>query len=78
MAARWISVKKALPSWCEQVIVARVAYDWSNATHSYRRKKKLDVQPATHWNDGRFTDGDHVVEEVTHWMPLPEPPEVKQ
>lgn len=75
MSRRWIKVGKSLPEWCEQVIVARVAYDWSNKTHKYRRKKKLEVAVATHWNDGRFTDGDHVVEEVVAWMRLPEPPE---
>lgn len=75
MTRRWIKTSTSLPDWCEQVIVARVACDWSNKTHKYRRKKKqLEVSVATHWNDGRFTDGDHVAEEVVAWMRLPEPP----
>lgn len=71
---RWIAVSDDLPRWCEQVIVAHVEYDWSNSKHRYIRQKKLGVKAATHWNDGRFTEGDHVVQEVVAWMPLPEPP----
>jgi hypothetical protein len=71
---RWVSVDEDLPRWCQQVIVAHVAYEWSNRTHKCRRRKKLGVKVATHWSDGRFTQGDHVVEEVVAWMPLPEPP----
>jgi hypothetical protein len=81
MASKWISVEKSLPKWGETVIVAHRRYSWSNARHKYTRLKKPGVTPATFWvedEDGpRFTDGDHVVEEPTHWMPLPEPPEVK-
>lgn len=71
---RWIKVSKELPRWGQQVIVASVAYDWSNKTTKYRRMKKLSVRAAVHWNDGRFTETDHVVPEVVAWMPLPEPP----
>ena len=76
---KWISVTKKLPKWGEFVLVAHRRYSWSNATHSYRRCKKLGVTAATFWvedEDGpRFTeDQDDVVAEPVAWMPLPAPP----
>jgi hypothetical protein len=81
MASKWVSVEKSLPKWGQQVLVAHRQYSWSNARHMYRRLKKLAVTPATFWvedDDGpRFTFDNDVVDEPTHWMPLPEPPEAK-
>jgi hypothetical protein len=75
---KWISVKKQLPEWGEQVIVAHRRYDWSNARHKWTRLKRLGVKPATFWrqdeNGPRFTDGEDVVAEPVAWMPLPAPP----
>lgn len=78
MSRRWIKASKSLPDWGQEVIVAHVVYDWSNARHKYIRNKTLKVTPAVHWNDGRFTSGGYVVNEVKAWMPLPEPPKVKK
>lgn len=74
MSRRWIKTSTSLPDWGDEVIVAHVVYDWSNARHKYIRNRNLGVTHAIHWNDGCFTNGGHVVEEVVAWMPLPEPP----
>jgi hypothetical protein len=75
----WISIHEKLPKWGEFVIVAHRRYSWSNATHSYRRCKKLKVTAATYWgkneNGPHFTKGQNdAVQGMVAWMPLPEPP----
>ena len=76
---KWISVSEKLPKWGELVIVCHRRYSWSNATHSYRRCKKLGVTTATYWvedeNGPRFAEGEnHIVDDPVAWMPLPAPP----
>jgi hypothetical protein len=63
----WISVKERLPQIGQCVLVWKVwhghklaVYDDDAATH--RRLIRRDRQ---WWNDG---------EQITHWMPLPDPP----
>ena len=72
----WISVNDRLPSEINQVEVVffKNPYEWwtglftpknflSNAS-DYR------FEFHAHWDDDRY----HLIEGITHWMPLPQPP----
>lgn len=65
-AGSWISVDDALPEEFENVIVAN------------KRGKIFDIDKAW-WNGSGFARcGKPNYYKVTHWMPLPKPPEVKE
>lgn len=58
---RWIPVTERLPDQCVDILVC------------YRDKHILmGTARCDDWIEEDFEDG-----EITHWMPLPEPPEVK-
>ena len=70
----WIPVKERLPQICTNVLVAgRMKYRWE---HKY-----LQFVDKAYFNEGEFfeTDNDWYEGqdefEITHWMPLPSPPE---
>lgn len=68
---RWISVEERLPEDCSYVIV-------------YLRNKHNDNKDIWHIDADYFEDGDwhrypeHGYYNVTHWMPLPEPPNAEK
>lgn len=76
---KWIPVTERLPELCQNVLVSdgkgsgegwRDRYDW----HDQNREDVVytSPQPRDFWCiPGCKVDEDH----VTHWMPLPEPPE---
>ena len=73
---RWIPVEERLPQICTNVLVAgRMKYRWE---HKY-----LQFVDKAYFNEGEFfeTDNDWYEGqdefEITHWMPLPQPPEEK-
>ena len=59
---KWISVDERLPEKFHNVLTARKCGDWFS----------IDIEgilATGKWSGDIFTDND-----VTHWMPLPEPP----
>lgn len=75
---RWISVEERLPEEsgrylvlekCFGYIVARLA-SW---THYYDGGEE-DFRGRSLWYDYDSEYGDFEVRDITHWMPLPEPP----
>lgn len=71
---KWISVKEQLPKYGEEILVS----DGNQITLSFLSKVKHDDSSGT---PSRFTN--HFIQvntwvdltnHVTHWMPLPEPP----
>jgi len=62
-APRWIPVSERLPEGEQRVLV----WSQSNGLHlAY-------IDPWGQWRDADENPG----KKITHWMPLPEPPEVK-
>lgn len=59
MEPRWISVKDKLPEDDREYIVF-------NGNHALI---------ATYWGDGEWIMDSYAIRDVTHWMPLQEPPE---
>lgn len=79
-APGWISVKDRLPELGEQVLL--IAYGWSDTTIYLGRLEHMSSE--TSWLTGITSkesewciQGWSYLKEplVTHWMPLPEPPE---
>lgn len=71
----WISVKDRLPPSTKQseVVFFAKPYAWQAGMFTPKGfcGQKEDVfQYHQHWGD----DGYHLVENVTHWLPLPAPP----
>lgn len=67
----WISAKERMPPDKVEVL----AY-CKRSLNGYGRKSYLDVA----WYNSNFDYWEnltHVDVEVTHWMPLPEPPQLK-
>ena len=60
----WISVKDRLPEWDDEAMSVLIS---GNSWHDY----DVAYFGPTTWHD-KYDD---VVEGVTHWMPLPKPPE---
>jgi hypothetical protein len=62
--AGWIACSERLPEMGEWVLVV-AGYDGKGDVWQARRYS------ATHWDGNDFW---HTYDQVTHWMPLPEPP----
>jgi hypothetical protein len=67
-AAGWVSVEERLPEPCKRVLV------WGNTI--YIGHISIDITPNS--NKYVWYMGDYINMCVTHWMPLPEPPEVRE
>lgn len=71
----WVSVKEKLPPYndgCNRILVS-----------SYSRERKMSVVSCLYYLNNRFEDGcgdevaiDDPYWEITHWKPLPPPPEI--
>ena len=71
----WISVKDKLPDQNEQseVVFYKKPYEWWAGVYTPENflginKRKFEYHQ--HWGDDEYYE----VENVTHWMPLPQPP----
>jgi hypothetical protein len=62
---RWIAVKERLPPECENVLV----YDGNDIYTAYLSKYSRCWMCRCNCDDGSYVDS------VTHWMPLPRPPQ---
>ena len=63
----WISVKDRFPEAGQQVVALRANKSWDRAEFA---PLYFDGLPAWYLPEGPTT-----LDVVTHWMPLPEPPE---
>lgn len=71
---KWISVKERLPE-AYQCVIAHVRHTekWRN---NAKPEEQWHVVEEDCWlGDGWECNADTDIHEVTHWMPLPEPPE---
>ena len=71
MASEWIPVEERLPKIGQQVLVSIRPPHWPAETESILATQDYEAAGFLDEHDGvpsKF---------VTHWMPLPEPPEVK-
>lgn len=83
-ASRWIPVEERLPEANKSVLVSYVPFtaDETERAGLYVSIAFLGYQsPCGRWYWGEYegeelTDFVEVINEITHWMPLPEPPEV--
>ena len=71
---RWINVEDALPKTDVRVIV--YCDDPFDITPHFPHRKLLLIGYLDMENN--WYDSDGPLENVTHWIPLPEPPEVKE
>ena len=69
---KWIACKKRMPKECEEVIVVipkkanRIIFSWWSKVGSVGKEQ---VRWFFDTNDESYS-----AEEITHWMPMPEPP----
>jgi len=74
---KWISVKDRLPEDGQQVIififVENGAVSERGTSSDYKDMKIAHHQPSNRWYS--YDNGMVSSHAVTHWMPLPEPPE---
>jgi len=67
----WILVEDRLPDWCREHLVLVMT----------PRRVKNKLPPITclsKWNGEKFETSPYDGEHVTHWQPLPEPPESEE
>jgi len=76
--SKWISVEDRLPELRQEVLVIRDGW----YALACRRKVERKPLPPPQFNNVEIWEWDYKVEEtfvpdgsVTHWMPLPKPPE---
>ena len=72
---RWIPVTERLPEYAARVLVTDVRAEL-HYVGSWTREKDPD-NGSNCWVDCGFPVGSYPVDAVTHWAPLPEPPEVE-
>jgi hypothetical protein len=81
----WISVKDRLPSYRKEVIVhprANIANELTRFTSAVAKYMGNDKFAVVTFDDYQYQSGkaadvvhQPVTNEITHWMPLPEPPD---
>lgn len=73
-ATRWIPVTERLPENCNEDVLVTVDGVWRNV--HFKAAQELAVYSAKEgWILQMFPEWDNPP--VTHWMPLPEPPELE-
>lgn len=65
----WISVEKYLPAFHERVLIHINAEDCPDIAVGY-----MEHDGNFYFNEMKESIDCEVVEHITHWMPLPEPP----
>ena len=69
---RWIPVEERLPEYGVRVLATDM-YEEDDCTGIWTREEYPDDPDGCCWIDERGWW--HAIDDVTHWMPLPEPPE---
>lgn len=71
--SEWISVKDKLPEKQIDVVFYSDPYEWWTGMFTPKNLgyDNDGFKYHQHWGD----DGYHKIKNVTHWMPLPKPPE---
>lgn len=64
---KWVSVTESLPEYQKQVLVYIKSPNWLEGKIELGKRKYTDHE-GEHWD----IDYNHF---LTHWMPLPEPPD---
>lgn len=72
---RWIPVTERLPEYGVRVLATDM-YEEDDCTGIWTREKYPDDPDGCCWIDERGWW--HALDEVTHWIPLPEPPEAEK
>ena len=67
----WISVKERLPEEAESVLLYSKGFDPISGFLNYSTSGNPINYNVNDWNE---SDGTVALEDVTHWMPLPEAP----
>lgn len=70
---RWIPVEERLPEYGVRVLATDM-YEEDDCTGIWTREEYKDDADGC-WHDDRGWW--HAIDDATHWMPLPEPPEVE-
>lgn len=91
LAQRWIPVEERLPEANKSVLVSYAPFSYVPFTADETERAGLYVSiaflgnqsPCGRWYWGEYegeelTDFVEVINEITHWMLLPEPPEVRK
>lgn len=76
-AAGWISVEDRLPETLEPVLVTFLGFR-SDELYSDAIAVLCDDGDWAWWSGGDFEDDCDVRVKITHWMPLPTPPDREQ
>lgn len=71
---RWIPVEERLPEYGVRVLATDM-YEEDDCTGIWTREEYPDDPDGCCWIDERGWW--HAIDDVTHWMPLPEPPKEK-
>ena len=70
---RWIPVEERLPEYGVRVLATDM-YEEDDCTGIWTREEDKDDADGCWYDEHGWW---HALDEVTHWMPLPEPPEVE-
>ena len=70
---RWIPVEERLPEYGVRVLATDM-YEEDDCTGIWTREEDKDDAGGCWYDEHGWW---HAFDEVTHWMPLPEPPEVE-
>ena len=71
---KWISVKERLPEYQERVLVhEEVKPEWENLSVTIGYLNTTTKGKSFETNEW-YSDNNYQSIDVTHWMPLPEPP----
>ena len=76
----WISVNDRLPESSNNIVLAICLDDINDYSYPYTSDEAQSIAfySNLHWWDETMPEEckeDNIIEDVTHWMPLPEPPE---
>lgn len=71
----WINIKDKLPPIGQNVIVYVPNGAWGPRVKALARFIRYEGAKEYYWDNHYGGNNTHVQEAVTHWMPLPEPPE---